>query len=133
MDRDGQLARIRAAYTVHSLTFLPVNQSNSSTYQLVSSDGFDIKYLDSTEISGDYFNDTVNLGSVSIKNQQLGLALQSVRPTGIMGLGLSANVATREKYKTIVDNLVDQGFIDRAAFSLYLVCGFPHITSLVPY
>ncbi|CAH0017590.1 unnamed protein product [Clonostachys rhizophaga] len=96
------------------------NQSNSSTYQLVSSDGFDIKYLDNTEISGDYFNDTVHLGSVSIKNQQLGLALQSVRPTGIMGLGLSANVATREKYKTIVDNLVDQGFIDRAAFSLYL-------------
>jgi hypothetical protein len=92
---------------------------------LVSSDGFDIKYLDNTEISGDYFNDTVHLGSVSIKNQQLGLALQSVRPTGIMGLGLSANVATREKYKTIVDNLVDQGFIDRAAFSLYLVCGAP--------
>ncbi|CAG9995081.1 unnamed protein product [Clonostachys byssicola] len=96
------------------------NPSNSSTYSLVSSDGFDIKYLDSTEISGDYFNDTVHIGSVSIKNQQLGLALQSLRPTGIMGLGLSANVATRQKYKTIVDNLVDQGFIDRAAFSLYL-------------
>ncbi|VUC30330.1 unnamed protein product [Clonostachys rosea] len=96
------------------------NQNESSTYQLVSSDGFDIKYLDSTEISGDYFNDTVHIGSVSINNQQLGLALQSVRPTGIMGLGLSANVASRNKYNTIMDNLVAQGFIGRAAFSLYL-------------
>lgn len=60
-------------------------------------------------------------GNVSVEKQQLGLALTSVRPTGIMGLGFSSNVAASRSYATIIENMVDQGFIDTAAFSLYLV------------
>lgn len=84
--------------------------------------GFDITYLDGRNIQGDYFEDTVHFGgNVSVEKQQLGLALTSVRPTGIMGLGFSSNVAASRTYATIIENMVDQGFIDTAAFSLYLV------------
>lgn len=105
------------------LTSVPaVNPDDSDTFETVDRGGFDITYLDGRNIQGDYFNDTVTLGDISIENQQLGLALESVRPTGIMGLGFSSNVAADNEYPTVVDNLVSQGFIETAAFSLYLVC-----------
>ncbi|KAH6887952.1 aspartic peptidase domain-containing protein [Thelonectria olida] len=92
----------------------------SSTYKVVDRNGFDITYLDGRRIRGDYFKDTVTIDGKQVKNQQLGLAAKSVRPTGIMGLGFDTNVAAAEKYPTILDNLVSQGVIDTAAFSLYL-------------
>ncbi|KAF4345982.1 aspartyl ase SAP3 precursor [Fusarium beomiforme] len=98
-------------------TFKP---DKSSTFKLVDRDGFDIAYLDSREISGDYFNDTVTIDGKSIKQQRLGLASESVRPTGIMGLGFSSNVVANGTYPTIVENMVSQGLIKRAAFSLWL-------------
>jgi hypothetical protein len=88
---------------------------------LVDRDGFDITYLDTRSISGDYFNDTVTIDGKSIKQQRLGLASESVRPTGLMGLGFSSNVVANGSYPTIVENMVSQGLIDRAAFSLWLV------------
>lgn len=98
-----------------------VNQKESSTFKVVQKGGFNITYLDSRNIQGDYVKDIVHIGDISIKGQQLGLAHKSVRPTGIMGLGFSSNVAAEHHYATIVDNLVSQGFIDSAAFSLYMV------------
>ncbi|KAI5464015.1 aspartic peptidase domain-containing protein [Mariannaea sp. PMI_226] len=98
-------------------TFKP---SDSSTFEVVAKGGFDITYLDGRHIKGDYFNDTVTIDGKAIKNQKLGLATKSVRPTGIMGLGFDTNVAAPRKYPTILDNMVSQGFIDTAAFSLYL-------------
>ncbi|KAF5718938.1 hypothetical protein FMUND_4948 [Fusarium mundagurra] len=98
-------------------TFKP---DDSRTYKLVDPDGFDITYLDTRSISGDYFNDTVTIDGKSIKQQRLGLATKSVRPTGLMGLGFSANVVANGTYPTIVENMVSQGLIDRAAFSLWL-------------
>ncbi|KAF7550702.1 hypothetical protein G7Z17_g5548 [Cylindrodendrum hubeiense] len=96
------------------------NPDDSDTYSLVDSGGFDITYLDTRRIRGDYFNDTVTIDGKAIKNQQLGLATKSVRPTGIMGLGFSANVAADVEYPTILNNMVSQGYIDTNAFSLYL-------------
>ncbi|KAL6857867.1 hypothetical protein ACO1O0_005310 [Amphichorda felina] len=96
------------------------DSEKSKTFELVDRNGFNITYLDTRNIQGDYFEDTVTIGDVKVKKQQLGLALKSVRPTGIMGLGFSSNVASEEKYKTIIDNMVDQGFIETPAFSLYL-------------
>ncbi|KAJ4254320.1 hypothetical protein NW762_009912 [Fusarium torreyae] len=98
-------------------TFKP---DDSRTYKVVDRDGFDITYLDARQISGDYFNDTLTIDGKSIQNQQLGLASKSDRPTGIMGLGFSANVAANKTYPTVVDNMVSQGLIERAAFSLWL-------------
>ncbi|QUC17995.1 uncharacterized protein UV8b_02236 [Ustilaginoidea virens] len=94
--------------------------AKSSTYALVSQAGFSITYLDGRRISGSYFNDTVTVGGRPVAAQQLGLALSSDRPSGIMGLGLRANVAARAKYPTLVDTMVAQGVIDRPCFSLYL-------------
>ncbi|KAG9258591.1 aspartic peptidase domain-containing protein [Emericellopsis atlantica] len=92
----------------------------SSTFETVNGEDFDIQYLDSRRIQGEYFKDTVTFGDVEVTGQRMGLALQSVRPTGIMGLGLSVNVASTREYPTIIDNLVDQGHINTRAYSLYL-------------
>ncbi|KAJ3467205.1 hypothetical protein MRS44_004769 [Fusarium solani] len=99
---------------------MTVNPDDSSTYKLIDRDGFDIKYLDNRRIEGDYFEDTVTIDGKKITKQQLGLAVTSVRPTGIMGLGFSANVAAEKPYPAIVDTMVSQGLIERAAFSLWL-------------
>jgi hypothetical protein len=87
----------------------------------VDRDGFNITYLDGRNILGDYFNDTVTIGDIKVENQQLGLATTSVRGTGLMGLGYRLNVASAEKYPTILDNMVSQGIIGTHAFSMYLV------------
>lgn len=97
----------------------PVNPDNSSTFNNIST-VFDISYLDGRKIKGDYFKDVVSIDGVSIKEQQLGLALDSVRFTGIMGLGFSANTVAPTKYATVVDTMVAQGLIKSPAFSLYL-------------
>lgn len=88
---------------------------------MVDEGGFDITYLDGRRIRGDYFNDTVTISGKSVRNQQLGLALSSVRPSGIMGLGYSTNVAAGATYPAIVDSMVSQGIIDAPIYSLYLV------------
>ncbi|KAM0252681.1 hypothetical protein ACHAP5_000973 [Fusarium lateritium] len=92
----------------------------SSTYKLVDQDAFNITYLDTRRILGDYFNDTVTIDGKSIKKQQLGLAVKSVSPTGIMGLGFSTGVAGNKTYPAIVENMMSQGLIERAAYSLWL-------------
>ena len=102
-----------------------VDPDTSKTFEEVDRNGFDITYLDGRNIQGDYFNDTVTIDGKAILNQQLGLATQSVRPTGIMGLGFKANVAAQVEYPTVLDNMVSQGYVDTPAFSLYLVCAAP--------
>jgi hypothetical protein len=97
-----------------------VNSSASTTYAMVNRSGFDITYLDGRNIQGDYISDTVQIDNHSIKSQQLGLARDTVRGTGLMGLGFTENVASPTKYPTILDNMFTQGLISRRAFSLYL-------------
>ncbi|RDA92694.1 putative aspartyl protease [Ophiocordyceps camponoti-saundersi (nom. inval.)] len=96
------------------------NPQASSSYHVLEQGGFNISYLDQKHVSGDYFSDSVTIGDKVIRNQQLGLALDSTRPTGIMGLGFSSNVAARTPYPVVIDNMVSQGLINSAAFSLYL-------------
>ncbi|KAJ2906290.1 putative aspartic-type endopeptidase OPSB [Zalerion maritima] len=93
---------------------------DSSTYELVDENGFSITYLDGREIEGDYFNDTVTIDDKEILAQQLGIALTSADTEGLMGLGLRSGVAADEEYTTIIENMVVNGLIGRASFSLYL-------------
>jgi hypothetical protein len=109
--------RLQSNIEYCSATFDP---EDSSSYELVDRNGFNITYLDGRNIAGDYFNDTVTLGDIKIENQQLGLATSSVRGTGLMGLGYKANVAASTEYPTILDNMVSQGVISTHAFSMYL-------------
>jgi hypothetical protein len=112
---------------------LPVDPEDSSSYELVDRNGFNITYLDGRNIAGDYFNDTVTLGDIKIENQQLGLATSSVRGTGLMGLGYKANVAASTEYPTILDNMVSQGVISTHAFSMYLVSCRRSLPPLLAY
>ncbi|KAL7930041.1 putative aspartic endopeptidase [Trichoderma chlorosporum] len=95
------------------------NPKQSSSYK-GSTEDFDIKYLDGRRIQGTYFQDTLTIDNAVVKGQQLGLALVSVRGTGIMGLGLQGNEAADVKYPTVIDNMVSQKVIPVPAFSLYL-------------
>ncbi|KAK1513547.1 eukaryotic aspartyl protease [Colletotrichum costaricense] len=96
------------------------NSTASSTYKVVGQNGFDITYLDGKNIKGDYISDVVSINGKTVKDQQLGLAIQTVKGTGLIGLGFSQTVATKRKYPTILDNMVTQGVIGRKAFSIWL-------------
>ncbi|KAK6447027.1 hypothetical protein ACSS6W_010394 [Trichoderma asperelloides] len=95
------------------------DQSKSKTFNSTRQP-FNITYLDGRNIMGRYFKDTVTINSATIKNQQMGLATQSVRGTGLMGLGFRSNEAASIKYPTVIENMVSQGIIAMPAFSLYL-------------
>lgn len=96
------------------------DKSASSTYKLVSTNGFDISYLDGSTSSGDYFTDNFNIGGATIKALQMGDATEVVRGTGIMGVSYSASVSTTEVYPNLIDEFVSQGLIATKAYSLYL-------------
>ncbi|KAM5346757.1 hypothetical protein ACJ41O_009762 [Fusarium nematophilum] len=117
---DTDLCNSRMLQAQNGFCMTTFDPDESSTYKIVDRNGFDITYLDTRRIRGDYFEDSVTIDGKTIKNQQLGLAVRSVRPTGIMGLGFSANVAADSEYPTILDNMVSQGYIDTPAFSLWL-------------
>ncbi|KID80347.1 eukaryotic aspartyl protease, partial [Metarhizium brunneum ARSEF 3297] len=81
---------------------------------------FNASYLDQRNVRGGFAKDTVTINGRSIRNQKLGLIRSQTPGTGLLGLGLSEGVAAAEKYHTVVDNLVTEGHIERAAFSLFL-------------
>ncbi|CAM1501766.1 Fc.00g037500.m01.CDS01 [Cosmosporella sp. VM-42] len=118
--KDSDLCSSTSLQTQNGFCMTTFDPDASKTFDEVDRNGFDITYLDGRNIQGDYFNDTVTIDGKAILNQQLGLATQSVRPTGIMGLGFKSNVAARVEYPTVLDNMVSQGFVDTPAFSLYL-------------
>ncbi|KAM0476749.1 hypothetical protein ACHAPX_006173 [Trichoderma viride] len=91
------------------------SKSFNSTRQV-----FNITYLDGRNIRGRYFQDTITINDATIKNQKMGLALESVRGTGLMGLGFRSNEAAAIKYPTVIENMVSQKIIAMPAFSLYL-------------
>ncbi|KAF9879616.1 aspartic endopeptidase [Colletotrichum karsti] len=92
----------------------------SSTYKVVSRNSFDITYLDGKNIKGDYISDTISVNGKKVSNQQLGLAIHTVKGSGLLGLGFSTGLSTRRSYPTVLDNMVSQKLIGRKAFSLWL-------------
>ncbi|CAK7206587.1 hypothetical protein SEUCBS139899_009386 [Sporothrix eucalyptigena] len=96
------------------------NPNKSSTYKLVSSNGFDISYLDGTGSSGDYISDNFEVAGTTVKSLQMGYATQTVRGTGIMGISYSASESTENIYPNLIDQFQEQGLISTKAYSLYL-------------
>ena len=106
------------------------DSSKSSSFQIVAP-GFNVSYGDGTVDTGDYFTDVVGLGNITIQNMTMGLADVTTNgpndPTlvqGLLGVGnalLESEVGILgEIVPTIYDQLVSEGYINRAAFSLYL-------------
>ncbi|MCJ1406513.1 hypothetical protein MMC19_000578 [Ptychographa xylographoides] len=98
--------------------------NKSSTYKYVDSE-FDISYADTTSASGDYVTDTLHIGGADVKTLQFGVGYVSNSSEGVMGIGypaLEVQVQNdREKaYPNIPQQMVSQGLINSAAYSLWL-------------
>ena len=102
------------------------DDTQSSTFvQVGLDDAFTIQYQDNSGVVGDYFNDTLTIGKTTINNMTMGLALQADSPYGIMGIGYDAGesisaVSPDDVYPNIVSQLVNQGYINTLAYSLWL-------------
>jgi hypothetical protein len=100
--------------------------SESTTAQTVFAPDFEIAYVDSSQVSGTYFTDTLVMGTTKIVKMQMGLAASSPnRDFGIMGIGFSSGEAVVQyypgaEYPNIVNQLKNQGYINTLAYSLWL-------------
>lgn len=97
-----------------------VNSSESSTYKVVVTDGFEIEYQDGTSASGDYFTDDFAIGGITVSNLQMGIADKTAVGTGILGIGFELNEAAETMYSNLVADMVNQSKISTMAYSLYL-------------
>lgn len=100
------------------------NANNSRTYKYVNS-LFNISYADGSGSSGDYATDTVSFGGANLTNQQLGVGYQSSSYEGILGIGYAYNEAIlryngAQTYVNVPQNLVQSGYINSNAYSLWL-------------
>ncbi|KKY37603.1 putative acid protease [Diaporthe ampelina] len=96
------------------------DQSQSSTFEVVVPEGFQIQYLDGSTASGDYITDHFEIGDTVIESLQMGLANQTASGTGVLGIGFTANEVAEVPYPNLVDQMVQQDFIATKAYSLYL-------------
>ncbi|KAK0655846.1 acid protease [Cercophora newfieldiana] len=96
------------------------DNSKSTTYSLVERNGFSITYLDNGTAKGDYITEDFTIAGVTVKGLQMGYVSQTVRGIGILGIGYTANVATRKIYPNIIEQLTAQKIIGVRAYSLYL-------------
>jgi len=97
-----------------------VKPADSSSFKVLLPRRFQIQYLDGSGSAGDYITDDFQIGGATVKNLQMGYAVQTVRGVGIMGVGFSSHEAAEDQYPNIMDELTLQGVIQVKAFSLYL-------------
>ena len=101
------------------------NPSDSSTYNILEKNGFNITYGIGTD-AGNWVSDSVSVaGSTTLKNVTLAVALEGDDNTGIMGIGYPTdetipNPDGNGTYPTVTDHMVSQGLINRPAYSLFL-------------
>ncbi|GLA25131.1 aspartic protease [Aspergillus phoenicis ATCC 13157] len=100
------------------------NSSASSTYTFVN-DEFYIQYVDGSEATGDYVNDTLKFSNVTLTNFQFAVAYDGDSEEGVLGIGYASNEASQAtvgggEYTNFPEALVDQGAINWPAYSLWL-------------
>lgn len=79
-----------------------------------------IQYLDGSTAAGDYVADTFEIGDATVNALQFGAADLTHTGQGVLGIGLTANEATKQEYPNLVDAMLSQGLITQKAYSLYL-------------
>ncbi|KAK5173312.1 uncharacterized protein LTR77_001993 [Saxophila tyrrhenica] len=110
------------AYACRGGTFSP---AKSSSYEIVEpAPAFDTRFGDGSTASGPFASDTICLSDVCVSNVQFGVAQQVKSTTGyaigLMGLGYSANEATRHEYPNIPEVLQASSEINSRLYSVYL-------------
>jgi len=100
------------------------DQSASSSATVVNSD-FNISYVDGSGASGDYVTDTLTFGGVTLDKFQFGIGEESTSLMGVLGIGYTTIetqvlYANDEPYPNLPKALVNQGYINTAAYSLWL-------------
>ncbi|KIW00979.1 uncharacterized protein PV09_07501 [Verruconis gallopava] len=110
------------------------NDVDSSSFTEVAPDKFYISYVDGTQITGDYVNETFSVAGVTITDMTMGIAKDMTGApggddapfTGLVGVGFDTNEAIFSQsngqimYPTIMSQLVNEGKIATRAFSLWL-------------
>jgi hypothetical protein len=83
-----------------------------------------VGYDDNTTATGDYALDDLTIGGVVIKDMQFGIMYQGTVRYGILGIGLPGIESTADyglgQYNNLPILLVNQGYIQSAAYSLWL-------------
>ncbi|RDW82581.1 hypothetical protein BP6252_03693 [Coleophoma cylindrospora] len=121
----SQICLDGATSTSNGCTGGSFDASKSSSFFDVEPNGFNISYVDGTGSTGDYFQDTFSIGGSTIKNFQMGLALDSTIGVGIMGIGYNTSEANTQTgngtiYPNLPEALVNAGLIKTNAYSLWL-------------
>lgn len=98
---------------------------SSSTFEDIGKGEFQIQYVDGTQITGDYIRDVLAIGDTQIRNMTMAVATDADdTPEGIMGVGFiqDETLAQQENitYPNVPVQLVNQGFINTIAYSLWL-------------
>lgn len=97
------------------------NPNSSSTFVDLLPNGFNISYVDQSQVLGDYFEDILSIGNAELRNMTMGLGIsaQATGNSGTMGIGYAVNEAFAGKaYPNLVNVLKEQGFINTEAYSL---------------
>lgn len=101
-----------------------VNPNDSSSYDLVGSGLFNIRYVDDSYAKGDYFTDDFQIGNVSLQNFTIGLGVDTTMPYGLIGVGYINSEAITQmapvEYPNLPQALQKGGFIRSVAYSLWL-------------
>lgn len=99
----------------------------SSTTRALVNHKFDIAYLDDSRASGDFITDVIRLGKRRVDNVQIGLALESNRDSGVLGIGYALNEANviqngkkmQDTYPTLFERLFSSKLIKIMACSVW--------------
>ncbi|KAK3987776.1 mitochondrial elongation factor g 1-like protein [Cladorrhinum sp. PSN332] len=101
--------------------------SQSSTFNVVGDDEFDINYVDGSSSKGDYFTDVFEMGGATLQNMTMGLGQQTDITYGLVGVGYAVNeaiVGTTQSLSSVYPNLpvnmVNEDLINTVAYSLWL-------------
>ncbi|KAK9323360.1 aspartic peptidase domain-containing protein [Lipomyces orientalis] len=98
---------------------------DSSTFS-EKSNNFYIAYGDGSYARGVYASETFDIGGAAVENLTIAVATDANATDGIMGIGYPSNEAivsvygSAYQYKNLPDLLVEQGFIQSRAYSLWL-------------
>lgn len=99
------------------------NANASSSYDYLNSE-FNITYVDGTGAVGDYVTDKVQFSGATLRNQEFGVGYTSSSADGVLGIGYAINEAAQKAglkpYVNVPQHLVNSGYINTNAYSLWL-------------